>query len=144
MVYGFVFGLPRAIVIFIGFGYFWMLVRQVPFLNNARRKMNQYPSAKNRARDVIAVTFGIIHLVAVSFGAVKFNQYLLSTSGKITNGVINDCRENRRGKYCLCQYAVNDKSYQIPIFNMPKKYKEQDAITILYYPKWPAISVIKE
>jgi hypothetical protein len=144
IVYGFEFGIVRVILIFSGFGYFWVLARQVPFLNNARKKINKYPSARNRGGYAFALTLGIIHMVVVYFGAVRFNQYLLNSSGKLTTGVIKDCRENRQGEYCLYQYAVNNKLYQVQIFNSPKKYKEQDTITVLYYPKLPVISVIKE
>ncbi|HLP37482.1 hypothetical protein [Lacibacter sp.] len=144
MVYSFVFGAARAILIFSAFGYFWVLVKQVPVLKNARQKINQYPSANNLGGVVIALTLGIIHMALVSFGTIKFNNYLLSTSGKLANAVIKDCRQNKRGEYCLYQYAVNDKFYQVQIFNRPKKYKEQDTIAVLYYPKLPVISIIKE
>lgn len=144
MAYGFVYGIARVIPIFSGFAYFWVLVRQIPFLNNIRKKINQYPSARNRGGFAIALVLGIVHIVVVSFGTVTFNQYLLNTSGEFTNGIIRDCRLDRKGEYCLYQYIVNDKSYQVSIFNRTRKYKEQDTIIVLYYPKLPAISVIKE
>ena len=144
VVYGFVYGIARAIVIFSGFGYFWMLTEQVPVLNNAKRKINLDPSSRNKGGIAITLTLGIIHMVLVYFGAEMFNQYLLSTSGKLTKGIIKDCRQARQNEYCLYQYMVNSKSYQVQLINKQKKYKEQDIVTVIYYPKLPIISIIKE
>ncbi len=144
MVYGAVSGVLRAILIVSGFAYCWMLVRKLPFLKNARQKIDQYPSSRNQGGFVIAITLGIIHMAGVYFGAERFNQYLLTSCGKVTNAVINNCRQNRHGKYCLYEYTINQQVYRVSTLNKSKKYKEHDTISILYYPDWPAISVIKE
>jgi hypothetical protein len=142
-VYGFSYGFERGIMMFIGFCFFWILIKQIPFLNYAKQKINKYPSAKHRGGDVIALILGITYIVAMYFGSVKFNRYLLDKSGKITKGIIIDCRQGKSYEYCLYQYSVNDKLYQIQLTKTPK-YFEQDSVTVLYYPKWPIISTIKE
>jgi hypothetical protein len=138
--YGFVYGLARAMLIGGGFCYFWMLMRKVSLLNNLKNKINSYPSSRNRGGVALVMTLGMMHLVIVFFGTRAFNQYLLRTSGMLTNAVIKDCRQNSRGEHCLYEYMVNNKLYQVQLTNLNQKYKEQDTIAVLYYPKFPAIS----
>lgn len=53
MVYGVAYGITRAIVIFSGFGYFWMLTQRVKTLHQAKRKINQFPSAQNKSENAV-------------------------------------------------------------------------------------------
>lgn len=142
--YGLAFGIARVILLFVAFVYFWVLAKEIPYLNRLKEKINQYPSTRNRGGYVIVLTITIIHLVILYFVAVGLNNYLLRVSGQLTIGVIKDCRQGRRGDYCLYEYVVQKKVYQVQISNRPKKYEEQDSINVLYYPTLPVISVVKE
>lgn len=143
MIYGIQFGVARGILILCGFGYFLQVVNQTPFLNKIKQKLNLDPSARGRAGDAIAMTLGTIHMVAVYFGSVPINQFLLSTYGKLTKGVIVDCKFNKQGKQCLYQYVVNGKVFTQHVSNSKQYLKEQYKVTVVYFPKLPAISIIR-
>lgn len=140
------FTIARVFIMGVCFFYFYKLTGHSTYLTRAKEKINTYPSAKDSGGTLIAFCFFILHLVLVNVGGEKLNDKLLSGDNMETTATIKDCYLSKGTEYCVYEYTVDNKHYEIKYCNEPDnlKFKESDTTTVIYYSKFPVISKLKK
>ncbi len=140
------FTIARMLIMGISFFYFYKLTRHLTILQRATVKFNSYPSAKNSGATLIAFFLFIIQLLIVNLGGEKLNDKLLKSDYRETFATIKDCYSSKGSEYCVYNYTVDNKHYEIKYRNDLNKLKfsESDTTTIIYYTKFPVISRLKK
>ncbi len=140
------FALARIAVMGVAIFYFYLLTKNLDFLKSAKDKLNKFPSAKENGETLVALFLFTIHLLFVNVGGEYLNNKLLASDSRETTATIKDCHKSKGTEYCVYEYFVGNKRYEIKYCNEPDhlKFKESDTTSIIYYAKFPAISRLKK
>ena len=140
------FTIARIFIMGVSFFYFYKLTGHSTYLTRVKKKFNTYLRAKDSGGILIAFCFFILHLVLVNIGGEKLNDKLLAMDNRETTATIKDCHVSKGREYCVYEYSVGNKHYEIKYCNEPNnlKFKESDTTTVVYYSKFPVISKLKK
>ena len=140
------FTIARVFIMGVCFFYFYKLTGHSTYLRRAKEKLNTSLHAKKGGGILIALCFFIIHLILVNVGGEKLNDKLLAMDNRETTATIKDCHLSKGKEYCVYEYTVDNRYYEIKYCNDPDnlKFKESDTTTVIYYTKFPSISKLKK
>ena len=141
------FTIARVLIMGVCFFYFYKLTGHSAYLTRAKKKLNIFQPGIDIGGILIALCFFILHLALVNVGGEKLNDKLLAMDNRETIATIKDCHISKGKKeYCVYEYSVDNKHYEIKYCNQPRnlKFKESDTTTVIYYSKFPVISKLKK
>jgi len=138
----FYFMIFRALIMLSGVFYFYMLIEHVTYLKKATEYTGTFFVAFCLCMFYIALV--------IDFGGEKLKTKLLKSSYGETIATIKNCYSSEGSEYCLYSYSLSTKHYEIKYCNeycgsrdTLKKFNEGDKVTIVYYPKFPVLSKLK-